>query len=289
MRYRVILVILVISLVVNTCLGIVLLEERLHGPVLLPEISAIPSGAGNVSRENREIVYPPAPLYDRVIDTNRTRMVSSLQGPAVMTMVSYTRRGLYQETSETGTTMNISVEIEPGAGRVLVQTTPLMGIFFQDAANTAVQVARNQTGFDPGGYDIIFSISSGEVIPEVDGPSAGALMTLITEAAITGRPLRDNVTLTGTIKPDGTVGAIGGIVEKAKAAKAAGKDLLLLPRENENLAVLTEDTRNLGAFQYVVEVREDTPAKEYLETNVGIRVEYVSSIDDIKQYLYRSG
>ncbi len=42
--------------------------------------------------------------------------------------------------------INISVEIGPGKGRVLVQTKPLMGTVFQDAANTAVYIAQNKTG-----------------------------------------------------------------------------------------------------------------------------------------------
>ena len=112
--------------------------------------------------------------------------------------------------------MNISVDIQPGKGRVLVETKPLMGIVFQDAANTAVFVAQNRTGIDISGSDIFFSIEADNQISSVDGPSAGALMTLLTIAALEHRRINPSVTLTGTIGEDGHIGAIGGAFEKAR-------------------------------------------------------------------------
>ena len=125
--------------------------------------------------------------------------------------------------------MNISVEVLPGKGRVLVQTTPLMGVVFQDAANTAVAVAGNRSGINLSDSDVIFSIDSGDKISEVDGPSAGALMALLMVSAIEKRPIDSSLTLSGTISGDGHIGAIGGVVEKATAAKEQGKTLLLTP------------------------------------------------------------
>ncbi|MDD1679330.1 MAG: hypothetical protein LUO93_09155, partial [Methanomicrobiales archaeon] len=82
-----------------------------------------------------------------------------LQGPAVL-----------QDTTGTitqGTMLNISVEIRPGQGRVLVETKPLMGIVFQDAANTAVFVAQNVTGKSLTGSDVIFSVEAQDQVPAV--------------------------------------------------------------------------------------------------------------------------
>ena len=120
---------------------------------------------------------------------------ATLQGPAVIQKVQQD-----STASEGGALIDISVEIQPGEGRVLVQTTPLMGVVFQDAANTAVFVAENKTGKSLSNSDIIFSINAKDQIPGVDGPSAGALMTLITMSAIDNNTkLNDSITLTGTI------------------------------------------------------------------------------------------
>jgi len=119
--------------------------------------------------------------------------------------------------------MNISIEIGPGKGRGLVQTKPLMGVAFQGAANTAVAVAGNKTGFDLSKSDVIFSIDAGDKIAEVDGPSAGALMTLLTISAIEKKPVNASLTMTGTITNDGHIGAIGGVVAKQLVQKIVEK------------------------------------------------------------------
>ncbi|HOT95426.1 MAG TPA: hypothetical protein PK089_09605, partial [Methanoregulaceae archaeon] len=162
---------------------------------------------------------------------------ASLDAPAVMQRRVYERDGPFisERIEQEGTLINISVEIGPGRGRVLVHTTPLMGEVFQDAANTAVFVAQARTGRDLSRSDVIVSIVADEEVPAVNGGSAGALMTLLMISAIEGSPVRSDVTLTGTIDQTGRIGAIGGVLEKAEAAKKKGKTLFMLPRENSQL------------------------------------------------------
>jgi len=167
---------------------------------------------------------------------------------------------------------------------VLVQTTPLMGVVFQDAANTAVYVAESKTGKALSTSDIIFSVNAEGQIPGVDGPSAGALMTLLTISAIDNKTLNDSITLTGTVDNEGNVGAIGGVLEKAQAAKAGGKTLFLIPRENSELVTYKLVERHFGGITVVEREPETADAKDYLEKNVGIRTEYVDTIDDVLNY-----
>ena len=160
-----------------------------------------------------------------------------------------------------------------------------MGVVFQDAANTAVSVAENKTGKSLLSSDIIFSIDAKDKIPSVDGPSAGALMTLLTISAIDNNvKLNNSITLTGTIDSDGNVGAIGGVLEKAQAAKDGGKTLFIIPRENSELVIYKDVERNFHGFTVIESVPETVSAKEYIEKKVGIRTEYVDTIDDLIQY-----
>ena len=210
-----------------------------------------------------------------------------LQGPAVYQSVQSDPSDPYgrQSVTEEGTLINISAELQEGKGRVLVQTTPLMGVVFQDAANTAVSVAENKTGKSLLSSDIIFSIDAKDKIPSVDGPSASALMTLLTISAIDNNvKLNNSITLTGTIDSEGNVGAIGGILEKAQAAKDGGKLLFLIPRENSELVIYKDVERNFHGFTVIESVPETVSAKEYIEKKVGIRTEYVDTIDDLIQY-----
>ena len=206
-----------------------------------------------------------------------------LQGPAVLQQVRYSGNSPFArgQVVQSGVMLNISAEVKPGEGRVLVDTQPLMGLVFQDAANTAAHVAANRTGVSLEDSDVIFSIRAPGQVPAVDGPSAGALMTLLAISAIDGKPLRTDITLTGTIDADGHVGAIGGIPEKAQAAKDAGKALLLLPEENSQLALYQEQSQRAYGFTVVRQVQSTVDAKTYVEQNIGIPVQYVGSIDDI--------
>lgn len=212
---------------------------------------------------------------------------ATLQGPAVFQKVVTDQTGpfIQQSVSEKGALLEISVEIRPGKGRVLVQTTPLMGVIFQDAANTAVFVAENKTGKQLSSSDIIFSITAPDQTPGVDGPSAGALMTLLTISAIDDNiKLNNSITLTGTIDNEGNIGPIGGILEKAQAAKAGGKTLFLVPRKNSQLVTYKDVERKFGGFTIVERESETVDTKEYIEKNVGIRIEYVDTINDVLRY-----
>ncbi len=212
---------------------------------------------------------------------------ATLQGPAVLQTVKSNPDDPFggRTVSEEGAMTDISVEVRPGKGRVLVQTTPLMGVVFQDAANTAVFVAESKTGKSLSSSDIIFSISAKDQIPGVDGPSAGALMTLVTISAINNNTkLNDSITLTGTIDNEGNIGQIGGVLEKAKAAKEGGKTLFLIPRDNSELVTYKFVKRNFGGITIVERVPEIVDAKEYIEKDVGIEIEYVDTIDDVLKY-----
>lgn len=98
------------------------------------------------------------------------------------------------------------------------------GAQWQAAGWMAVITASLLLGQDPSHYE--FSFDTGG---RIDGPSAGALMTSAVLAAYLGDTINPDVTMTGTINPDGTIGPVGGIPNKLEGAKAAGKTTVLVP------------------------------------------------------------
>jgi Lon protease (S16) C-terminal proteolytic domain len=91
------------------------------------------------------------------------------------------------------------------------------------AAVQAVLVA----GVDPRRQQLRYSVHEA-----IDGPSAGALLTVGSLAALRGAPLAaDTTTMTGTVLPDGSVGPVAGILEKLRAAASAGITHVLIPNE----------------------------------------------------------
>jgi predicted S18 family serine protease len=253
-----------------------------------------------VAQDNRSLQS-----YAAQVDTYRTRVhdleeqlqqcpggvagLASLQAPAVLQTVREVPDPPFvrEEVVEEGAMINVSVEVDPGKGRVLVQTTPLMGLTFQDAANTAAFVAEGNTGMSLSASDVIFSIEAREEVPAVDGPSAGALMALLLIASLEGEELDENVTLTGTIDTTGNIGPIGGILLKAQAAHDAGKTLLLLPRENSRIVRYETVERNIGGITIIEQRPETLDAKATIEEEIGIEVAYVDTIDDVLAYAVR--
>jgi len=213
---------------------------------------------------------------------------ATMQAPAIVQQVELIERGPFirQRVTEEGAMLDISVEMVPGRGRVLVQTVPLMGVIFQDTANIAVTLAQERTGADLSQSDVIFSITANEEIPGVDGPSAGALMTVLVLSSINSAPLNPLVTVTGTIDEQGNVGAVGGILEKAEISEQTGKELILIPEENRQLEITSETGRSVGGIVISEGESEIVDAESYIEEEIGIEVEYVSDLDDILQYVF---
>jgi predicted ATP-dependent protease len=294
------ILVLVVSLVANAFLA-VSLERANSGDAaqLLTRIDALEIEntelrelieQENLSRRGYEnqLAFYRARLgttIETVSEANGTAVPgsASLEAPAVLQRAVYDRDGPFisERIEQVGALINVTVEIRPGRGRVLVNTTPLMGELFQDAANTAAYVAQQKTGRDLSQSDVIVSIVADSEVPAVDGGSAGTLMTLLMCSVIEGVQPPGDLIMTGTIDQAGHVGAIGGVVDKAKAAKENGKTLLLLPRENSQLVRYTETPRSYHGFTVIQRVPERIDAKEYLESEIGIRVEYVDSIDDV--------
>jgi len=214
------------------------------------------------------------PLINLTAPTHLLLSEASLIAPAVRTVGSF-------QVSYEGVATTLSLEIISGKGRVLVSTKPLMGEVFQDTAVLAKETAERLTGKSLANCDLIFSIEAPAEIPAVDGPSAGAAMCLLVMSLIQGKQLAPNVAVTGTIKSDGTIGEIGGVLEKAKAAKEAGAKILLVSKENSRMTIYKETTVTRGRWTYRVSVPVQVSTEEYIEENVGIDVELVSNVQEL--------
>ncbi|MEX2433526.1 MAG: S16 family serine protease [Acidimicrobiia bacterium] len=93
----------------------------------------------------------------------------------------------------------------------------------------AATVATLLTGSPLGGNEITFDLNG-----RIDGPSAGALMTIGVLSLLRGDKIKKNITMTGTINPDGTVGPVGGIPYKVDGVVEAKKTRMLIPIGQRN-------------------------------------------------------
>jgi hypothetical protein len=279
MRERMLTVLLVLSLIANVFFVVI---------AFFPEVGVFPPASSPSGANACPATTVPLPAPSLLTEGGG---VASLQAPVILQRIEPIPGGPFsrERVTEEGAMVNVSVEVESGRGRVLVQTTPLMGVVFQDAANVAVLVAEEQSGVNLSGSDVIFSIQAPNEVSSIDGPSAGALMTTILLSVMEGFPVNESVTLTGTIETDGSIGQIGGAVEKGQAAAASGKTLLLLPRENSRLVVYQEVTRSFNGLSMTEERPVFVDSGTYIEENFGIQVEYVETIEDVLAIVRPSG
>ncbi|MEM5799788.1 MAG: S16 family serine protease [Candidatus Aenigmatarchaeota archaeon] len=181
---------------------------------------------------------------------------------------------------------NLTVEIQPGKGRILVDTTPLQGLYTQDSERTAVKVASEITKFDFSKYDVIYSISTPGAT-NVEGPSAGAAMAIATIAAIKNKTISQSFSITGTVESDHSIGKVGEIFAKAKAAADSGVSLFLIPQGQAD------------QIQYIRKVRTPSPGWRietiepvrinvinYAKENWGMNVYEVSTIEEALKYAF---
>jgi ATP-dependent Lon protease len=93
-----------------------------------------------------------------------------------------------------------------------------------------------------GSIEVHLHVPAGAV-PK-DGPSAGVAMATALVSAMSGRPVRREVAMTGEITLRGRVLPIGGVKEKVLGAQRAGVQHVILPRDNEaDLDDLPEEVR----------------------------------------------
>ena len=194
-----------------------------------------------------------------------------------------------EENGYVGIVLNFTISLARGSGRVLVNTQPRIGIDLQTSIQIAKEVAENLTGVDLSKEDIILSIEASRNVDIVDGPSAGAALASALISLILNKTMRSDVYMTGTISPDGSIGQVGGVLEKALAAAENGARIFIVPYGEENVTVYVKHEREVLPGVYVITYSPEIINVEKYLRDKGFNVEVVavSNIRDILKYIWR--
>ncbi len=170
----------------------------------------------------------------------------------------------------------LPVEVTVMAGTEKLTLTGQLGDVMKESAQAALSYLRSNAvsfGLKPNfvkDKEIHIHLPEGAV-PK-DGPSAGITLTMAMLSALTGKPVRGDLAMTGEITLRGNVLPIGGLQEKLLAAQREGIQCVLIPEENRKS--LTEIPKKIldglniipiekieQAVQFVFDLK--TPAKEF--------------------------
>ena len=228
-------IVLVLSIVLN--IGLFYWGFTLGGHVnsLVLENRKLAADLGGLKQEseilNNQLAYykAQADYYSRLYQTGSSHPGLVGKSSVNMVAVQQMQRTVFT-ASYKGVVMNLLVELTKGEGRLLVNTQPKVGIDLQTSGRTAILVAQNITKIPMTATDVILTVIAESNVEVVDGPSAGAAMTVAMIAAIRNQTLRRDVFMSGTVNQDQTVGPVGGLEYKALAAAEKGATLFLVPK-----------------------------------------------------------
>jgi ATP-dependent Lon protease len=131
-----------------------------------------------------------------------------------------------------GSTLEIETAVfsasEKGKGQMRFNETA--GSMAKDSVFNAASVIKKITDKDITDYDVHVNIIGGG---RIDGPSAGAAITVCIISALLDKPIRQDIAVTGEISLRGKVKPVGGIFEKIYGARRKGIKLVIVPEDNK--------------------------------------------------------
>lgn len=194
--------------------------------------------------------------------------------------------GFFQDVTYSGTVLSIAVDIKDGSGLILVNTAIPTGVDFQTSAKIAVNASQMYTGTDLSKKDVIFSISSKNEneLQAVDGSSAGMAMAVLLVKEIQNKPISDKILLTGSIQNDGSIGPVGGILEKAEAASKVGADTFIVPKGQATVYVQECEEKQQGPFFYKTCKSEAKNLSLIMEEKYGLKVVEATDLQSVLSY-----
>lgn len=206
----------------------------------------VPEIIARYTIEGRRAVNILADVYGYILYNNRDKKVTKKD---LMEVISISRLIPYDNQNFSvpqvgqvyglgvsgflGSTLEIEAQVFEARdkGKGIVRFNDTAGSMAKDSVFNAATVIRKLTDKDINDYDIHVNVIGGG---KIDGPSAGAAITICIISALLNKPVRQDIAITGEISLRGNIKPVGGIFEKVYGARRKGIKLVIVPEENKN-------------------------------------------------------
>ena len=179
-----------------------------------------------------------------------------------------------------GVLTDLNIEMRSGDGKVYIDFSggaPLLGSETQNSILNAVEVAKAVSGQSLEKVNLYYSFATDAQV--VGGGSAGAATAVATAALISGKHIRKGFIMTGSVDPEGNIGVVGRVLEKAEAAKAGGFTTFLVPRSEATTQVPIEKCTSKQTENALIESCNTVYEDRKVQDLAGIKIIEVDTVD----------
>jgi len=185
-----------------------------------------------------------------------------------------------------GVSGSLVTTVRSGTGKVLLDASNILN--FPDtqlSARIAANVAAEYAKKNLNEYDVVFSIRANATV--VEGPSAGSAMATSAVLAFQNRTPEKKIVMTGTINQDGSIGSVGSIAEKIKAAKESGAEMFIVPEGQNYESVYKKimECKKLGSLE-ICETNY-VANKEKISERLNITIVEARNLTDVMKYFVK--
>jgi ATP-dependent Lon protease len=209
-----------------------------YGPVVL---------SGKLAQSGKTIT-------PRLLDSERQQKVRLPSTPRIGEVI-----GLAVIGADRGCLLHFEMQATKGSGRI-ISLGSMQKVMKESVAAAAqfIKTHAKDVGL-PNDWQVNFDIAVLATMMGIpkEGPSAGITIVTGIVSALTGRPVRNDIAMTGEITIMGKVLAIGGVLPKLQAAIDAGCKEVIMPKENERDVQMTPDyVRTKISVRFVTTIEE---------------------------------
>ncbi|NYZ74149.1 hypothetical protein H0O00_03325 [Candidatus Micrarchaeota archaeon] len=187
-----------------------------------------------------------------------------------------------------GSLVNVTVGLVPGYGQTYVSVWPRTGLMAQASVQDAVAYAYGMADKERD-CDVLVDFGGQPDTSYIEGPSAGAALTVMTYALLEGEAMRTDAVITGAVDASGAVGPVGGLYEKARGAASMGASYFITPVENVYEMLLLKEIEGRYGMK-VLQARSVEEVAGFMLDNKSIEQEPLAAakreIPDVEPYDY---